>query len=52
MSESELSKNLTKAIKALDKLAQDIIKDTTAVIAAARALKELGRDEKDKKTGE
>ena len=51
MPESELAKKIYKTVKALDKLVQNIIKDTIAARNALEELKRLGRkdDEKDQK---
>jgi len=47
MSESETSKKVTKAIKAIDKLVADILKDSRKVSEALKELKEHGEEKKD-----
>jgi hypothetical protein len=42
--ESEISKKLTRAIKASDKLVQDIKKDVGHLIACGKAVKEVFED--------
>ncbi len=39
MSESEIAKRITKVVKALDKLTQDLVKDTKRLREAAEELK-------------
>lgn len=46
--ESETSKKLTKAIKAVDKLVQDIKRDVGEVISGAAEVKELFQNIKEK----
>ena len=47
MPESELAGKVTKVIKRLDKLVQDMIKDAQALIETAKELKGLGGDKED-----
>lgn len=47
MTESDLSKKLTKAIKSIDKMLNDLVKDGQKVKEALRELKEHGRKEDD-----
>ena len=51
MLESELAKRITKAVKAVDKLVQTLIKDAAAARNALEELRRLGRkdDEKNQK---
>lgn len=47
MPESETSKKLTKAIKAIDKLAADLLKDWRKLQEALKELKERDEGKKD-----
>jgi len=49
MPESEYAKKIQKAVKAVDKLVQDMIKGATAAKNALEELKRLEKDEKDSK---
>lgn len=49
MSESELSKKLTKTIKSIDKMLNDLVKNGQEVKEALRELKE-GKDEEKPET--
>ena len=49
--ESETSRRVTKAIKAVDKLVSDVREDVDSILLAAQGVKELFADLKDKFKG-
>lgn len=49
--ESEVTKRITRAVKAGDKLIQDVQRDVGQVIAAVNGVKEIFEDIKDKSKG-